>query len=1039
MESDKLLALLAQKTRELHGSLPLEWRYPPKAPRKPLEAKPLKSWPVFKPGMAGPWKKNKANWFYADFSFPKNFCGVGLKGSQALIFVHGWMPFTLWLDGKELFREEHAWMATGPIVDPFPLEIKPGKKHRLVLRVQPTELPNDTVAVNVGIKFRAAVDTAVQTGAAYAQLKYARVLADSHERKELLAKAENLLDAGALRAGRWPKFLASVRRMEETLVPFSDSARRATVHIVGHSHIDMDWMWTWPDTVHCIRRDFRSVADLMDDFPELTFTHSQVPTYEVARTMDPAVFARVRGRVAEGRWENAAGTWVEGDLNMADGESIARHMLYAAAYTRQHLDSKARVLWEPDTFGHPGNMPQLARLGEFDAYFHMRCNPGRYRNWPVRRWEGIDGTAITAFSTVYNASLQPEGTILDNLLSGLQAGFSNILHVWGVGDHGGGMSRFQIGILDSCRDKPVMPAFRFSTIGRLLKAVQEEKTPLPSNRGETYNLFEGCFTTHASVKRSNRACETALLAAETLAVLAGLDRVEALGSAWTTMLFNHFHDIFDGAAVHDTYIDADRRGAKALAAGRKIVSEALKNLSPPVSQGADVVVWNTLGFTRSEPVRVQLPAGTKALKDDGGGLVPVQKSGRDYVFIAENVPAFSSRGYTALSSLPSDARCAGPAVSENGSFNTYMVETCHATVQIDRSSGVVSSYRDREICCEPGMAATDAAPDDLVSYGLPKPISHSGVTRTDLALNVFQIIDEAPNGMAAWHINHHMKESNLLQGADVRLVEKGPVFARFRVKHKFRGSAITEDIVVYDCLRRIDFQADIDWREKGSPEVGVPDLKVSFAAAVSAARFRTEGPYTVTVHPADGVERPTQKFAAVTGDNFGFAVFNDSKYGVDALGPRLRLTLLRNGYSPDPETDNGRHTVRFAFAPHAPGKPNADLVREGMSFNRPLYAVRTKAPADGAPGLVIEGAPSIVCSALRRAENSDHLILRLWETAGSPCSARVRLFSGIAESEEVNFLENPTGQIHELNEGAALLDFRPFEVKTLRLKCRAPA
>jgi len=1039
MTISQVVEMLGKATRQLYKGIPYDWRFPKKAPRNPLEEKPLASWMKYE-NQEGKWKKNGKNWFYADVTVPAKHNGVTMKDTEGLVFVHGWMPFTLWVDGVEMFKEEHAWLATGPITDPFPVKLTAGRKHSLILCVEPTELPDNRISVNVEIKIRPCVDMAVEAGAAQAQLRYAEALAKTAAQKQLVEKAAGIVDTKAIEAQKWDKALASIKRMEKTLEPFRAKARELTMHIIGHSHIDMDWMWTWPDTVHCIRRDFKSVTSMMDDYPDLTFTHSQVPTYKVVQEMDPDVFKKVQARVKEGRWENAAGTWVEGDLNMADGESVAHHMLYAADWTKENLNSKAKVLWEPDTFGHPSNMPQLAKLGEFDAYFHMRGNPGGHNNWPVHSWQGIDGSSILAMSIVYNGSLQPEQVVHHTLMH-CKAGYKNGLHIWGVGDHGGAMSRFQIAILDKYRNKPVMPTLKFSTIRQLVEAYKAEGIKPPRSKGHTFDLFEGCFTTHASIKKYNRECETAFLTAEALSALAGMDSTKEMRDAWTTHLFNHFHDIFDGAAVHDTYINAHKRAEKALRIARKVTASALDRLARPVKTGDTVVVHNPLGFERSEAVTVALPANAKGLLDGEGCFVPVQKAGKEFMFIAENVPAFSARTYKILTKVPNNVclcGCEEVKVKENGWSDTFEVETCMAKLQINRKSGVIGSYFDKSLCYgyEPGDEKHGVV-HDLVGYGFPKAHSYTAVVRTDFGLNTFQILDEVPNGMAAWHIGYTMKEEYLLDGAKVELVETGPVFAKLRVTHAFRSSKIVEDVIVYNCLNRVDFVANIDWREVGNSKVGIPDLKVGFTAAMKAPRTRLEGPFTVYETRADGNEKPTQKFADVSGEDFGFTLYNDSKYGLDALGNRVRLTLLRNGYNPDPESDNGKHVVKFGFAPHGPKMTNGQLVRGGMSFNRPMIAVVTKSKARKAePKLVIEGAESVVCTTLCRAEHSPKLIVRLFETSGKAARATVKLGKGITSAEAVNFLENPMDDNVKVANGKAVLTFRPFEVKTLLITCK---
>jgi alpha-mannosidase len=681
MSVDEILKLLDEKIAELGKPLPLEFRFPPKEPRHPLEECPKKSWPVFNP-LSLKLKKNDKNWFYAEIDFPKQKNGIALHGRKALCFVNGWVPFTAWLDGQELWKETHAWHATGPIADPFPVPMYPGRKHQLVLCIEPTEL-NDMglPIVAVSIHPEVAMDLAWDLQATRMQILLADALAKTNAEKRLVERAVSCLDVRALRANRWSAVEASVTRMETTLAPLSRRAGELTVHLIGHAHIDMDWLWTWSDTVQCIRRDFKATADLMDKYLELTFTHSQVPTYDIVRRMDPDVFRKVQRRVDEGRWENAAGTWVEGDLNMADGEAIARHMLYATDWTKKHLNSKAMVFWAPDTFGHPGNMPQLARLGELNCYFHMRCNPGKPDIWPTRKWTGIDGTSITAFTTNYNGDLAPL-SVMSEALRCLRNGLKNSIHLWGLGDHGGAMSRWQLEMLKRYRFRTVVPTIRFSTMKELLAAVDAEKVRLPGNKGETPSSFEGCFSVHSQIKRYNRRGENTLLAAEALTAMARLDCRDVLREAWKPILFNQFHDIFDGCAVHDTYINAHKRAEGSLKSAAYATHKAVTALVRPTKKGNVLTVLNPTGFERTEPVRARLPRNAACLADGEGHLIPVQKLRGEHVFIAGKLPAFGHATYRILTRATAGLDGSKITVEEDGP--TYRVESHVATSGMNR-------------------------------------------------------------------------------------------------------------------------------------------------------------------------------------------------------------------------------------------------------------------------------------------------------------------------------------------------------------------
>jgi alpha-mannosidase len=1027
MDAKNAIALLEKSMHGLWGSLPLTWRYAPGAARRPFSARMDRSWQKWEPGKAvpwapcetGPWKAGKEHWFHADIAFPREWFGVPLAGQSALCFIRGWMPFTLWIDGKQAWSEERAWQATGPIADPWPLPIAPGQRHRLTLCVRPTDLPGGVFSFNVRLTPRPGYTLAVELDAAAAQLRIAGALARTESERRLVDRAAARIDARALATRRWDAVLESIGKMEDALSPLSARAKERVVHVLGHAHIDMDWMWRWADTALCIRRDFKAVADLMDEDPEICFTHSQAATYEFVRRTDPDVFARVKRHMAQGRWENAAATWVEGDLNMSDGESLARQMLFASDWMHENLGSRSKVLWEPDTFGHPGNMPQIARLGELSAYFHMRCNPRR-EAWPAWTWRGVDGSTVAAASQIYNGELTPY-CLSRRTLPHLRQGRRNLLFMWGIGDHGGALSRLERETLDRWRYRPLMPTIRFSTAARYLAAAGEEPGGLPEHSGETYTLFEGCFTTQAKTKRLNRRSESALLTAEAFCALAGLDRNAALRDAWLPALFNQFHDILCGSQSGLAYRDATRRGARAPATAEKISRQAASVLVKPSADGSALAVLNPLGFSWTGPVRARLPRGTTCLLDEDGRSVPIQRLDREWLFIAQDVPAFSRKMFR-LCARPCPGDKANP-VRVDADKRYFTIDTRAAECKVDRSSGIIGSWRDK------------ASGREFVPCGAPSPMGDASTTRLDLAMNVFQVIDESPHGMTAWLIHDVRREESLLRGAEVALVDTGPVFTRLRVRHKFRSSRIDEDVIIYRDFARVDFEARIDWREKGDKEYGVPQLKVSFASSMSAARLRTEGPFTVREVPADGLERPTQKWADISGRELGFALLNDSKYGVDALGGRMRLTLLRNTYFPDPESDNGPHAVRFSFLPHVQEMSNGNLVRAGMSFNRPPLVIRTDAPVRQAkPYLEIQGAESAVCTSLRRAEHSDALLVRLFETSGKPCKAVLRLGRRVSSATEVNFLENETGGKAKVSGGAIKAAFRGFEIKTLKIK-----
>jgi alpha-mannosidase len=1032
------------KVWSLSQSVPVIWKQPPQPPRDPLQAAPDATWREVKPGEPLAMQPDKDHWFYADLVFPERKNGIALAGESGTLWLGFWCPFTLWLDGRELFREEHAWRATGPIFEVAIPRIEPGRRYRLVLKLNPVSatpfgyLRPDALLANVMTCIEAGVDLA----AVAAELRFALGVCRSTADRKQVERAASRLDLRALEREAWPEFFASARRMESELAVFSERVGAMNIHILGYAHIDLDWMWTWRDTALCARRDFKAVTDLMTDFPELTFGMSQVPLYEEVRRKDPEVFAKVREFIRAGRWENWAGAWVENDLHQPDGESLARQMQYAAQWSREHLGAVSRVQFAPDTFGHPGNLPQLLKLAGQDIYFHSRCNPGgavaspdwfwrggnsngahdaaanhsRFHRpgWPAWLWRGVDGSETLAVSSHYGGDLvMPEmlgSLLLPPVFEAQRLGLTDSHWVCGYGDHGGGLTRHSLALIERFFARPLLPRHQFGTLAGLSKALLRQRDKLPAYTGGMFEIFEGCYTTHAEMKALNRRSESALLDAETLAALTGLSRNSTLRQAWTGVLFNQFHDILCGAGVSSTYQVALGRSRRAVAVAERVVREATG-----VAGNRAFTLVNPLGFARTEVVRLVLPKNVTHLAGASGSVnLPVQRLGKE-AWVA--VPSMDAFAVQALRPRTKRTAAAGDAVAVLEQPERFTIETPFLRCELNKASGTIGSCFDKRDQRE------------LVGYGVPKPILWDNNYRADTALNVFQILDETPHAMSAWHIGSVVREENLLTHAQVEFLGTGPVCAHFRVTHRFRSSRLVEEIFFYRDLPRIEFRLDLDWREKGDARRGVPLLKVAFATAMRRPRFHVEGPFTVTEHPADGQERVTHKWADLTGEDFGFTLFNDSRYGCDALGGRLRLTLVRNAYDPDPDSDCGRHVVRFAFEPHGADFDAGQSVRSGMAFNRPLRAsgrlkkIRLIRP----PFAWASDAGSVVCSAVKCAEESSGVLVRFWETAGRRC--RIRLRCGAAEL--VDFLERPLGRIQPRN-GVMEIVFGPHQIKTVR-------
>ena len=956
---------------------------------------------------------------------PGNLEGVDVKGDPLDVMVDSIYPVELEYEGATVFRDAMPAVAPGPALVRTVPRLKAGDNGQLTLRVKAHSYKT-WPWLRLRFSTPRLRDRFEALDVALAQLALAAEVATSPKERAAVDAATRLVMATNFERPGDPQLAPRLKEIAAALANVGDRVRRLRVHVIGHSHIDMNWLWTWPDTDQVIRRDFAAILALMDEFPEMTFTHSQPATYDVIRKQAPALFTRVRKQVAAGRWELATMQWVESDLNLVSGESLSHHAVEAVGYSREHFGRSPSVFLAPDTFGHAGNVPQLAKSAGARVYYHHRCNPGGHDLWPAYLWEGDDGTRVLAISTHSYNGLITAGAIAEAALRAHRHGQSSALLFHGVGDHGGGPTRQGLEALRRFATLPGLPAAQCSTLSAYADDVLAGKTKLPVHRGEMNTIFEGCYTTHVDAKAGNRRAENLLTTAETLAALAGLDERKRLSEAWRRVLFNQFHDILCGSSIHEAYAENARDIARAEASANAVIEGGLDVLETRAGR-SDVVVTNQLGWEREEvvvvPVARDARQGAVRLHSAGTESTPGQWTSEGLAFLA-HAPAFGSTGYKVS---PSPRRGEGRGegresvigISEGPLYITVQTEAF--TANIHRPSGAIASLRDKRVGRE------------LVGYGMRRGSDYLDSARVDLALNVLQLLEERFHPMSAWHLDEVASETSLLDGATTKVVETGPVLAVISVERSFRKSKIKQRIVFYNQVPRIDFETFIDWQEPSGPEPGIPNLKVAFNPRLAKADAWFETPYSATRRPADGQEVPAQRWADIGEGEYGMALLNDGRYGHDALGSRLRLTLVRSAYDPDPASDFGQHRTRYSVVPHIGDWRQAGITRLGAGFNQPLIArpARGKGTArrrTWQPRQV--GSPGVLLAAVKRTQHGDGHVLRLQESFGRAGEAIVEGLPAGWRADEATITEDLTGRVPVRN-GRFRLRMRPWQVASV--------
>lgn len=815
-----------------------------------------------------------------------------------------------------------------------------------------------------------------------AEIDVARTLATKsrdHDYIEGVNEAAAAEDLAAYEAGDADKYLASVEKGRELLRKVEPHMHGVTGHLVGHAHIDLQWLWPWSECVdHIIPDTFGQAIKFMDEFPEFTFTQSSGTLYETTKKYHPELYSKMKKRIAEGRWEVVGGRWCEGDTNMISGESHARHMLYGQRFFKSEFDRWCDVGWEPDTFGHTWTMPQILKKSGIDYYYF--CRGGK--QIPLFWWESPDGTRVLAFDEPatggwYNGEIgTKEVKELAEFLK--TTGAFDHLMVYGVGNHGGGPTREQIKNALAMRDLPGYPKIRFSTAHDFFVEVSKvaEKLDLPVVKTELNPVFEGCYTTHSAVKKLNRDSEALLPQAETFAAFAGGPYPrELFADLWKDVCWNHHHDTLPGSFIHLASFNTDSMYGVVLRKGAEILKKAqgaIASRIPLAEGGHTVVAFNPLAWSRSEVVEAFVPGTFGSLRVlDGdkatpGQVISTQNGMTRFCFLAAGVPG--------------------------AGFKTFRVEA------------------------GPAVSAP-VAPATIV----PR----------------FEILHEAPHGMSAWTVGAFDRSEDLRPG-QAQWIESGPVRWRKRTVYRYGSSTITQDALTYQGSDRVDYETKVDWMEIGNARAGGPMLKVAFDTKLQAKSATYEIPFGDITRPNDGHENVALKWCDVSEAGSGITILNDCKHAYDAKGGTVRLTLLRASFDPDPVPDLGTHMMRYAAVPHDGPLDRGATSRLSFEFNEPMNTITLDGSASLSWSGCSVGPTNIVVTAIKRWEDGNDFIVRAYETNGVQTEATFDFAFEALAAKEVDLIERDMKEQGRLRVAGRKLvaGFKPYEIRTFRIRAR---
>jgi alpha-mannosidase len=813
------------------------------------------------------------------------------------------------------------------------------------------------------------------------------------------------------------------------------------IYLLGHAHLDMAWLWEVSETWTVAERTFDSALNLQQSFPNLTFCHSTPALYEWIEINKPELFDRIVRQIATGTWEVVGGMWIEPDLNLISGESIARQIIYGQRYNRSKFGKYTRVAWLPDTFGFCWQLPQLLLQGKIDYFVTQKFAWNDTTKFPHQLfwWEAPDGSRVLSLmSSEIGEGIDPLKMIDYACNWQTNTQIDESLWLFGVGDHGGGPTRDMLELAERWSHSDVFPNLEFTTAVVYLDklASREDSRAYPIWRDELYLEFHrGCFTTHADQKRSNRQCEDLLYQAELWSSLACIINNKSyptevdlqLETAWKQTLFDQFHDIIPGTAIEPVYITANEAWENVERTTTQIINNALTQISdrialaPPHSVYEPIVIFNPSNWQRTE--LISLPVAYEysewSVLDSAGKSIPCELSDGNLLFLAADLPSIGYRSFWVTAWLVVGRFRYDESERDLDSFGAdkFTLENSFVLVKIDVDTGDIARIWDK--------------------------LDRREVLQDGIGANHLEAFKDAEQYWDAWNIDPEYASKPLppsrLKSIEWR--ERSALRQCVRVVRELVGCDFQQDYILDAHSPILYIKTSVDWQAehvlvKANFPLNLTADRVTYEIACGAIE-RTTKPDT----PAKKAkwEVPAHRWADLTDNSgeYGVSLLNDCKYGYDAGTDYLRLTLLRSSRWPDPIADRGYHEFTYAIYPHVGNWQTAATVRKGYELNSPLQVVEldrettvaiTEYTLPSASSLLDLSADNLVMMAFKpSADPAQAWVMRCYECHGVAGEIELTGDLGLEIDRSVDLFDEPES-------ASPNLTINPWQIRSFGVK-----
>lgn len=787
------------------------------------------------------------------------------------------------------------------------------------------------------------------------------------------------------------KEVSAARKILGAELECKNGSTAPVVYAVGHSHLDLEWLWTRNETRRKIARTLGNQLKLMREYDDYKYIQSQPWLLEIVKNEYPDLYEEVKGEVAAGKIIPEGGSWVEPDVNITSGESLIRQFMFGKKFIKDEFGKESEIFWLPDSFGMSGALPQILKGCGIKYFMNAKVmwqyNGGDEIPRSNFMWQGIDGSEILSNLTQeYATEMTPSKMFEKWNMNREKAEVPAVLVSYGHGDGGGGATRIHLEYLKRERDLEGMPKVIPESPNSFFEFLENECDIKERYVGEIYYAaHRGTYTTQAKTKMLNRRCEFALRNAEMWSALLKPDLKGMTDEMWKTVLFNQFHDILPGTSITSVYEKTEEELSEVVSEAAKIADDALRE----AVDGNDEYITLVNSLSHNRKAYVTLPDGYTSLEN-----CETEKAGGKIIAVAD-VPACGLKSYRLGTKECAEAAKTEDLVLENNLIRAEFNEKGALVSVVDKESG--QEYLSGES-------------------------------------NVFRMYQNKPAFFDAWDIDsfYGNLETELEDKADVKCEYKGKLESALTIKRKLNNSVLEQRAVLRYNSRSVDFETKIDWKETHKL------LKVDFNTNIFTDKLISETQFGFVERPnhktrpydADRFEVCNHKWSALCEGNRGAAIINDCKYGISADGSRMGLTLLNAAAKPAFNADKGLHEFTYSFMVFNESLADSGVVEKAYELNCPIDVMRGYAKERSYFRL---SEKNIVIDTVKPAEDgSGDITVRMYNTMNMSLKCRLECDFGVKSAVLTDMLEQ-NGTEAEICGNGVELEFRPFKVVTVKL------